>query len=334
MVLRFITALTFALALAGGAQAQEPVCGGRDLIDAMAPDEARALRDTVADMPYAEGLLWRATRGDTVIDIFGTYHFRHRATQAHLDRLDPLIARADKVYLEISNADQAEMQSAMGRDPSMMFLTDGPTLIDLLGEEDWTAYADAMRARGIPPFMAAKFKPLWATMMLGMGPCEMTSGALKAQGIDTLVGDVAAAGGNPSRSLEDYAELLGLLDAAPMEEQLDLIRLSLAWPGDTDDLSYTIRERYLAQETALIWEFSRFLSLEHGGPTAEADFAALTDIFLERRNRAWVDKLMAETQPGERLFLAFGAGHLPGEIGVLRLLEAQGFAIERQALAP
>ncbi len=334
MIWRLITALTITLGLASTATAQDTTCGGRDLVSGLDAQQAQTLRDAVADVRYPEGLLWRATRGDTLIDIFGTYHFRHRATQAHLERLTPLIARADKVYLEISNADQAEMQDAMGRDPSMMFLTEGPTLIDLLGEKDWTAYADAMRARGIPPFMAAKFKPIWATMMLGMGPCEMTSGALKAQGIDTLVGKVAAEMGNPSRSLEEYRDLLGLLDAAPMEEQLDLIRLSLAWPGETDDLSYTVRERYLAEETALIWEFSRLLSLEHGGATAEADFAALSDVFLERRNRAWVDRLMAETRPGERLFLAFGAGHLPGDIGVLHLLEAQGFAIERQALAP
>lgn len=334
MVWRVITAVTLALALAGGARAQQAECDGRDLIAAMPPEAARALHATADAMPYDTGLLWRATRGETVIDIFGTYHFRHRETDAHLDRLRPLIAAADKVYLEISNADQAEMHSAMGRDPSMMFLTEGPTLIDLLGEADWDAYAQAMQARGIPPFMAAKFKPIWATMMLGMGPCEMTSGSLTAKGIDTLVGEVAAQAGTPSRSLEDYAALLSLLDGAPMDDQLDLIRLSLAWPGESDDLSYTIRERYLAEETALIWEFSRALSLEHGGPDAEAEFASLTEVFLETRNRAWIDKLMAETRPGDRVFLAFGAGHLPGDIGILRLLEARGFTIERRALSP
>lgn len=334
MIWRLIAALTITLGMAGAATAQDTACAGRDLISALDAPDAQTLRDTLAGISHPEGLLWRATRGDTVIDIFGTYHFRHRETDAHLNMLTPLITAADKVYLEISNADQSEMQAAMGRDPSIMFLTEGPTLIDLLEEDDWTAYANAMQARGIPSFMAAKFKPLWATMMLGMGPCEMASGALNAEGIDTLVGEIAEAGGNPSRSLEDYRDMLGLLDASPMEDQLDLIRLSLAWPGDTDDLSYTIRERYLAGQTALIWEFSRFLSIKHGGPEAEAEFATLTETFLDHRNRAWIDRLMAETKAGDRLFLAFGAGHLPGETGILSLLGAEGFSIERQDLTP
>ena len=334
MIWRFITAVTITLGMAGTTLAQDTTCGGRDLIAGLDEARAQALSDAIAGVNHPEGLLWRATRDDTVIDIFGTYHFHHRETDLHLDLLTPLIAQADKVYLEISNADQAEMQAMMGRDPSMMFLTEGPTLIDLLGEPDWTAYAEAMQARGIPGFMAAKFKPLWATMMLGIGPCEMTTGALNADGIDTLVGDVAAANGTPSRSLEDYRDMMALLDGAPMDEQLDLIRLTLAWPGNADDLSYTIRERYLAGQTALIWEFSRLLSLEYGGPEAEADFATLTETLLDRRNRAWIETLMAETQPGERLFLAFGAGHLPGDTGILSLLKAEGFTIQRQPLKP
>ncbi|WP_135504584.1 TraB/GumN family protein [Roseovarius aestuariivivens] len=331
---RLLTSLLLTLGLAGGALAQDPDCGGTDLIAALPEADAERLQAAVADVVHAEGLLWRARRGDTVIDIFGTYHFHHRDTDAHLARLEPLIAEADKVYLEISNADQAQMQSDMGRDPSMIFLTEGPTLIDMLGEQDWAAFAEAMEARGIPPFMAAKFKPLYATMMLGMGPCEMTSGALAAEGIDTLIGQSAAAHGTPSRSLEDFRDLMGLLDSLPMEDQLDMIRLTLAWPGETDDLSYTIRERYLREEVALIWEFSRLLSLKYGGPDAEEDFAAMSDVFLEARNRGWVERLMADTAPGERVFLAFGAGHLPDEIGMLRLLENEGFTLERLALSP
>lgn len=307
----------------------QDVCGGEDLIDLMPPDERQALLDEVAREPYAEGLLWRATKGDTVIEFFGTYHFRHAQTDAHLERLKPMIEAADTVYLEISNADQTKMEREMARDPALMFITEGPTLVDLLGEEDWKAFSEAMRERNIPGFMAAKFKPFWATMMLGIGPCEARSGALEDRGIDVLVGEYAEELGTGSKSLDDFIALLKLLDEDPLEQQLNLIRLTLAWPGNVDDMSYTIRERYLAEEIGLTWAFSKAVSLKYGGPTAEADFARFTELLLEDRNRKWVDTLVADTQPGERVFVAFGAGHLPGEIGVLWMLEQEGFAIER-----
>lgn len=280
-------------------------------------------------MPYSDGLLWRATRGDTVIDIFGTYHFKHRDTDAHLARLQPLIDAADKVYLEISNDDQMAMQRAMADDPSLMFITEGPTLPDLLGEEDWQAYSAAMRDRMIPAFMAAKFKPLWAGMMLGIGPCEAQSGALEAKGIDSLVGQYAAETGNPSRSLEDFDALLTLLDSFPMDDQIEMIRMSLSWPGDTNDLSYTVRERYLAEEVALTLVFSRYVSVEYGGQAGADGFDLVEDLLLEKRNRQWVDRLREQIAPGDRVLLAFGAGHLPGDAGVLKLLEDEGYTVTR-----
>src|SRR6056297_1580048 len=320
-----ILAILLLFALPNAAVAR---CDGTDLIAKMPEVERAALIARAGNEAFAEGLLWKAVRGETEITFFGTYHFPHEDTQAHLEAVTPYIEAADQVYLEVSNADSAKMERDMAADPSLMFIMEGPTLPDLLGDEDWALFAAEMRARGIAPFFAAKFKPLWATMMLGIGPCEARSGALEAHGIDKLVGDYAAEIGNPSRSLEQFGELMRLLDEEPVDKQIDLIRLTLAWPGDTDDLSYTIRQRYLAEEIALTWEFSRLISLKYGGSTAEEDFQRMSDMLLERRNADWIDLLLREA-PGKRVFIAAGAGHLPGDIGVLYLLEQEGFTIER-----
>ncbi len=324
--------LCFSLGLSLPAAAQDTpgdTCGGADLIDALPAETLETLRKEADAMPHAEGLLWQATRGDTVIDIFGTYHFKHRLTDAHLDRLAPMIEDADKIYLEISNDDQMAMQRAMAENPSLMFITEGPTLPDLLGEEDWQHYRAEMQARMIPGFMAAKFKPLWAGMMLGIGPCEAQSGAFEAKGIDMLVGDRAAEAGNPTRSLEDFDDLLTLLDSFPMDDQIEMIRMSLAWPGDMNDLSYTIRERYLAEEIALTLVFSRYVSEEYGGEAGAEGFAMVEDLLLEKRNLGWIDRLESQVAPGEHVLIAVGAGHLPGEVGILRLLEDKGYTVTR-----
>ncbi|MEM6579196.1 MAG: TraB/GumN family protein [Pseudomonadota bacterium] len=313
------------------ASAQE-TCAGNDLIAAL-PDEPRnALIAEAEAMPYAKGLLWRATRDETVIDLFGTYHFKHQDTDAHLNRLKPMIEAADTVFLEISNDDQSAMQRRLAENPGMMFITEGPTLPDLLGPEDWPLFSDEMQARGIPGVLAAKFKPLWATLMLGIGPCESRSGAFEGGGIDTRVGEYAGTLGNPSRSLEDFADLLALLDRLPLGDQLDMIRLSLAWPGDADDLSYTIRSRYLAEQVGVTLVFSEYISAEFGGAAASEDFDQLMALLLDKRNSDWMDVIRPELSGAARLFIAVGAGHLPGDTGLLRLLENEGFAIERLPL--
>lgn len=323
-MLRFLT-LGFCLLLSPTALAQ---CEGQDLIQTLPDDDRATLFDRAATTAYPEGLLWRATRGDTTITLFGTYHFEHERTAAHLAALTPLIDAADAVYLEVSNDDQNRLQGELAVDPSIMFITEGPTLPDLLGDEDWDRLTEEMQARSIPAFMAAKFKPFWAAMMLGIGPCEARKSLTSDSGIDKQIGDYANEIGNPSRSLEDFRKLFTLFDSFPQEEQLDMIRLMFAWSGDADDLAYTLRQRYLAQEIALIWEFSRFISLAFGGPDAEAEFELFEKQLLIERNHGWMEVLRRDAT-GKSVFLAVGAAHLPGEHGVLNLLHADGFDITR-----
>ena len=309
------------------------LCEGSDLIGALPETEQHQMRTRADAAPFPRGLLWRATRGETKITWFGTYHFPHQMTEAHLQALTPLVDAADAVYLEVSNDDQDRLEAEIAGDPSIMFITEGATLIDLLGEDDWHTYRAAMAERAIPGFMAAKFKPIWAAMMLGIGPCEARNGVMDGHGIDKRIGDYAAEIGNPSRSLEDYRALLTMLDSFPQEEQLDMIRLFFAWSGDADDMAYTLRSRYLEQDVALIWEFSRKISLAYGGDTAQEDFEFFEKMLLTDRNRGWVDLLLDQAE-GKQIFAAVGAAHLPGKNGVLYMLEQEGFEIEPLPFEP
>lgn len=303
-------------------------CEGEDLIGALPEAERLRLFEAASAAPYGEGLLWQARRGDDDIVLFGTYHFPHDDTALHLERVKPLIDRAEAVYLEMSNADQEQMKQEVAEDPSIMFITEGETLPDLLGEDDWQRLSEEMQARAIPAFFAAKFKPIWAALMLGIGPCEARSGAMEGHGIDQKIGEYATEAGIPTRSLEDFRTILTLLDELPREDQLDMIRLFFAWPDDADDMAFTLRHRYLRQEIALLWAFSEQVSESYGGAAASEDFALLERELLINRNLAWMD-VLRDASPGRSLFVAVGAAHLPGRHGVLKLLENEGFEISR-----
>jgi uncharacterized protein YbaP (TraB family) len=58
----------------------------------------------------------------------------------------------------------------------------------------------------------------------------------------------------------------------------------------------------------------------------DAGMSAFTDILLYHRNANWVKKIKP-ILPDKSLLIAVGAGHLPGEKGLISLLRKEGYTI-------
>jgi uncharacterized protein len=327
----FLRTVAFGIAtavLSGSAFAN---CSGQDLIAAMSADARAALDQRVAQQPFAQGNFWRATRGDEVLTIAGTYHMDDPRLDAILSALTPMIETAKTVLVEAGPDEQAALKAAVARDPGVMFITDGATLPERLPEAEWARLADALRARGIPPFVGAKFQPWYISIVLSMPPCAMADLQAGARGLDQRVTETATTVGVPLRALEPYDTLFQVFGAIPDADQEAMIRSSLALADQAEDYHATLIETYFAQDSRMIWEFARLRALQDGTePKAmvEAEFALMNDILLVRRNRSWIPVIEAALTAGPA-FAAFGALHLSGEDGVLALLERAGFTLER-----
>ncbi len=90
---------------------------------------------------------------------------------------------ADLILLEATPAEEAQLQSLMTRNPDVFLNTDGPTLPDVLPEKTWDQLMVALRARDIPPFLAAKFQPWYLMMTLAIPPCVMGDMAAGRRGL-------------------------------------------------------------------------------------------------------------------------------------------------------
>lgn len=326
--------LLSALALGLGLAAARAECRGENLIDAMPEAERRALFDAADRVPHPRGNLWRATRGDQTLHLIGTYHLddpRHAAT---LDRIAPLIDAAATVLVEAGPEEEAALLADLARDPSLMVQTEGPTLREALTDPEWQLLADAMRERGLPPFMVSKFRPWYVSMLLALPACGLDGMEAGRGGLDGMVIARAQEADIPLRALEDHDTVFRLFEAMPMQDQLAMIRSSLALEPISEDYAVTLADAYFQQESRVIWELTRTLSLRVPGQDAaqvEADFARMEQVLMTDRNRAWIPVIEGAAADGP-VFAAFGALHLPGEMGVLRLLEEAGFALERLPL--
>lgn len=320
--------LVLLLSLAGLPAAAE--CVGRNLIAALPESDRSALAAAADAVPFPRGNLWRATRGDQVVHLVGTYHLDDPRHAAMMARLGPMLDSARTVLVEAGPEEEAQLTRHLARDPSVMVNTDGPTLPELLPEAEWQALADAMRARDIPPFMVAKFRPWYVSMLLSMPTCGLDV-TTEGRGLDGMVIDAATARGLPVRALEPYDTLFDIFADLTQQEQVAMIRSTLALEPQAEDNSATLADSYFAGEGRLVWEFSRMMARKVPGYTPEqieADFARMEEAMMTRRNRAWIPVIEEAAKTGPVL-AAFGALHLSGETGVLELLRLQGFAIER-----
>ncbi|NJM81896.1 MAG: TraB/GumN family protein [Tabrizicola sp.] len=309
-------------------------CGGENLFESMAAAERQALEAKTKAVPFAKGNYWRATRGDEVITLIGTYHFDDPRHQATLDATRPVIAAAQTVLVEAGPEEEKALLAMMARDPSIMMFTEGPSLMERVSPDLWTRMSTALAQRGIPGFMAAKLKPWYVNVLLAIPPCAVAQMQNTEGGLDGMVMDAAAAAGVPVKALEPFDTVFKLFGFMSEQEQIDLIESTLSMENRSEDFSATLADSYFAGESLLVWELMREISYQTPGQTREEidlAFARMEDALMVNRNRAWIPVIEAAAGEGP-VFVAFGALHLPGRDGVLALLEARGFAIEPVAL--
>ena len=322
-----VRALIFALSL-GLASVAQAACEGNDLISAL-PDDLRAeLAADIAATPYPEGNLWRAERPGSRVLVVGTVHVPDPRLAPIVARALPHVEAADILILEATAEDEAAAQRILASRPDLITITEGPSLIDLLGAESWEKLVGELGPSGIPPFMAAKFQPWFLSMTLAMPPCLLETMGAGEHGLDRQLEDIALRAGVPITTLDEVEPLLESMAAMPMDEQLALLRLSLDTEADSESLIATLLESYFAERHRESWVFSKFAARAAGLEGAEDAFAHTEETLLIARNRAWEPRIAAAIV-GKDAVIAVGAAHISGETGVLRALERMGYTLTR-----
>lgn len=303
-------------------------CVGQNLFDTLPAGEQAALQAAAASVPFGSGNFWTATRSGATVHLAGTYHLDDPRHDGLMERLTPAIDAAAIVLVEAGPDEEAALQDRLARDPSVIFITEGPTLLEQMAPDDWQRVASAMEARQVPAFMAAKFQPWYLTLLLSIPPCALAD-MVQPRGLDHRVMEAADAAGVPVRALEPYDTLFSVFGAMSGLDQIDMILTSLAMEPRAEDFGVTLADLYFRGENRLIWELMRAEALKLPGYTAErveAEFALMEEALMDGRNRAWIPVIEAAAAEGPVL-AAFGALHLPGEEGVLNLLARNGWTI-------
>jgi len=321
---RFAFATACALSMPAMALAQS--CGTTNLLDTLSETDAARIETLVAPHPYPQGITFKAEKPDSIVTVVGTIHIPDPRLAPIVEKVRADLETADLLILESTSEDQAGLQALATTEPEMFFLTEGPTLIDLLGEEEWADISDRLAAIGIPSFFAAKFKPWYLGLTLAIPPCIVTQMASGGVGLDAQLETIATEKNIEIATLDDVEAVIALLASDPLDEQLDGLRLSLELQGDGDAMTSTLVESYFQGRIRETWELGRLMMENSGLENANELFEQFDGDILVGRNQDW-EPTIVELAAGKDVVLAVGAAHLSGESGVLRALERAGYTV-------
>jgi len=260
----------------------------------------------------AHGLLWEiSSPGASPSYLFGTIH----SEDAGVIGLDPAVERAftgcRQVILEVNlDAD------AMVAGSTAMLLTDGRRLSEIVGESLFEQTAAALRTRGIPAAATEHMKPWAAATALSM-PVPETGRVL-----DVVLFQRAQQAGKPLHGLETIAEQLEVFDGLPLEDQVGLLRDAVEQVAGLDAMLDELLAAYKRQDLAAMVAINE-AAMATGDPRLAGKFQRR---LIVDRNHRMAERMEPWLQQGGA-FVAVGALHLPGEQGLLRLLEQRGYSL-------
>ncbi len=308
------------------ALATAQICGTTDLTETFTAEETAFLEERLAGVPFAEGLTWEAEKDDSRVIVVGTLHIPDARFDPIVAKLTPEIEASDLLILEATREAEAEMAQMAATNPGLFFLTDGPSLIDLLEPEEWDQVSRELSSRGIPGVVGAKFQPWYASLVMAVPTCAL--GAMQAgeQGLDRRLETVAEEAGIAVQGLEGAEAVLNVFAGETIEDQLEGLRITIGTQDPDNANTSTLVELYFDGRTRASWEVSRVLIEREGIEGGQEMFQEVEDSLLIGRNEDW-EPIMNDLIAGKDAVIAVGAAHLSGETGVLRALERAGYSV-------
>lgn len=254
--------------------------------------------------------------------IFGTHHMAPVSVLDSVPGFNEALASADKVYGEMVMADatspesqQVMMMAAMAPQDSTLTAVLSPAAIDSL---------NTILAKYLGPQMtAAALNPVKPAMVSTLLAAAQTQAAFPqynaAQQLDGEIQSRAAALGKEVGGLETMADQCQALFGGSILAQANDLMQAVRNDDMAIDVVKQLANAYLAGD------LQAMLDIMENPATGFNDEQA--DRMINKRNADWM-RVLAGMLPTMSVLIAVGAGHLPGDKGLISLLRREGYTVE------
>lgn len=252
--------------------------------------------------------------------IFGTHHLAPASMADSTAGFAEALAAVDRVYGEVDMS-LAMAPAAQMKIASMIMAPADSTLSKVFTAEE-LAEIDAYLQRAVGPAMTAamfeSYRPIMIDITLEMAMMKrILPDADPTNSLDGHIQQLARAEGKEVGGLETVEFQSALLYGSSIADQAASLLRTVRSGRDPLADSRMLYARYAEGDLdGLMTVMDR----------ASAMTPEEVDAMLYNRNSAWVNFLIG-ILPATSIMIVVGAGHLPGERGVINLLRKAGFSV-------
>ena len=254
-------------------------------------------------------LLWKV-EGEDIKDayLFGTIHLLPQSEFELKSSVIEALDASETLVLELDMSDPAMQGKMMQKAP----MKDGETLDKLLDEPTYQKLdkmlqesigANVAFMNGWKPFIVSSF--LIGRLIEGQ-PASFELSLVQAAKKREM----------PIVGLETLEEQMSIFDRIPYQSQADDLAEMVNEEEKIKNLYAEMVAAYKAENLSRLYEML----------TEYMDDPKERDMMLGDRNRKWVP-VFAEKAADTKIFMGVGAGHLPGEDGMIALVREAGYKV-------
>lgn len=265
--------------------------------------------------PEEKSLLWKISGRTLPADsyLYGTIHLIGKKDYFLLPSVENAIGKVKSMVFEIDLTAMDDISQLM---PLMMqgFMRNDTTLSMLYNAPEYEKVASYFNDMGLPFQILEKLKPMLLSSLdpKGLG---VNGSDLKSYEMELL--SLAQNKNLEIKGLETIAFQMSIFDSIPYRVQAEMLLEQINQKDEGISMIDELADIYKKQDIQKMEEM-----LED-----DAGMDQYKDLLLYRRNKRWVAP-MIEIMRIKPTFFAVGAGHLPGEKGVISLLRQAGFTVE------
>jgi uncharacterized protein len=270
--------------------------------------------------PLENSLLWEIKGKElaTPSYVFGTIHLIPEADYFWSKPMENAFSKSQEVVFELDMNEMNDMSKMMALLPHL-FMKGDTTLSMLLVKSDYDKLAAKMQNMGLPLFLFERMKPFFLTVFLSEDLQPSGEKSMKSYELELTA--KANAMRKTVSGLETVAFQASIFDRIPYKKQADMLADLLNNEGDSDMEAADMKTMIAHYKNQEIQRLGDAVMADNG------EMMGMEEDLLFLRNEKWIP-LMEEKMKQKSVFFAVGAGHLPGERGVIHLLRKAGYKVK------
>ncbi|WP_373725340.1 TraB/GumN family protein [Bacteroides heparinolyticus] len=256
--------------------------------------------------------------------VFGTYHLSPLGIKDSIAALPQAVNETTQVYGEVVMSEMMSPAFMQSMQQQMMMPKDS-TLQSLFTPEQYEEVGKVIKENMMVDIaMLAQLKPAAITQQLAVILyMRHTPGFNPQEQLDNYFQQQAQQQGKKVGGLETVQSQIDILfNSQTLKRQAELLH---CMAHDIDRTVGQVKRVIAAYEKQDLNVVLQLLAERHGD--ACDPLPGEMEALIDNRNKAWAEKMPAIMSEAPTLFVV-GAGHLPGDNGLLNLLQQQGYTLE------